>query len=181
MDVFIALLGLLGLLTVWLIFLLGLPWLLGFFLCRFAACWHEEDKIKTYFLISSSRLATLLIPKYMGFNSHIKTNLPFLYNQYCVNPYPNRLSLLGAIEYCIVDVISVWYGVCITGYFFFQNFSNRMIPVTVILLMCHAVVFFVLIVWNCSRRCDNDEVISKAEMKRRKRNCNNRLAKIRQR
>ncbi|MDD2956627.1 MAG: hypothetical protein PHD67_10010 [Oscillospiraceae bacterium] len=139
MDVLIALLGLL---FVWLIFLMGVPWFLGFFLCRIAACWHEEDKIKTYVFISSSSLAALLIPRYMGFNSRIRTNLLFLHNRYYANQYPDRLSLLALIEYCIAGIISIWYGVCITDYFFFQNYDNAMIPLTVTLFMCHAVFFF---------------------------------------
>lgn len=168
MDMFTALLSLLGLLLVWLVFLLGVPWLLGFFLCRLAACWHDADKIKTYFVVSSPRLSALLIPEYVGFNHHIRTNLPFLYNQYRVNPYPNRLSLLGLIEYCMVGLLSVWYGVCITGYFFFQDFNNPMILLTVILFMGHAILFAILINWNGSQGYGDDEVISRKEMKRRK-------------
>lgn len=174
MDIVIALLGFL---LVWFIFLIGPPWFLGIFLCRMAACWHEEDKIQTYFLIASPRLSRFLIPRYTGFNSRIRTNLPFLYNQYWVNAYPNRLSILGLIDYCVVGVISVWYGVCITWYFFFQNYDNLMIPVTVILFMCHAVVFFILINWNKSRSVADEEVISRAEMKRRKKDCQHKISK----
>ncbi len=168
MDRLMTLLKLSGFMLVWLAFLLGVPWFLGFFLCRFAACWHDKDKIKTYISVSSPRIAALLIPGHEGFSDHIRTNLPFLYNRYRVNPYPDRLSLLGLIEYCIVGLLSVWYGVCITEYFFLQNFNNPMILITIALFICHALIFVILINWNRSHGNGGEEIIQRKEMRRRK-------------
>lgn len=139
-------------LAVWLIFLLCPVCWLGFSPCRRAAWWTPSDKIQAHITISSPRLAKLLIPHYLGFGRHIRTNIPLLYGQYYVNGHPSQLSLLGLADYCVTTALSVWYGVYITAYFFFGRFDEPMLPVTFVLLMVHSLVSSILAHWNGSGR-----------------------------
>ena len=118
----------------WMIFLIVPIWLLGIQSARNSAWWSDEDKLQTYMELSSPAIAALLIPMYSGYSTHIRTNLPALYNQYLVNRYPARLSPLGAADYCVTAALGGWYGVCITAYFWLGRFDNPMIPLTLIFM-----------------------------------------------
>jgi len=156
-------------LFLWAVFLFGPVWLLGVMLCRWNAWWSEEDKVRKYFEIASPALAKGLIGTYSGYNTHIRTNIPALYNRYRVNRYPSRMSALGAAEYVVAGALTLWYAAGVTAYFFFGWFDNPMIFSGVVLLMLHAVVFFVLYGWNKSRvKWEKYEEISKQEMKARR-------------
>lgn len=162
------LIQLLALTAIWLIFLVGPIWLLGLRLCRLSARWDEGQKIQKYYVIASPALARLLIPRYIGYNRRINTNLPFLYDRCLVNRHPTRLSALGLLDYCVTALLGLWYGVNITGYFWLGRFDEPALPVTFVLLMIHALVFTILINWNNSRvRWDKYEVLTKAERKER--------------
>ena len=156
-------------LGLWLLFLVGVIWFLGIFTCRYSAWWNETNRIQAYIEISNPRLARLLIPRYIGYHNYMSTNIPLLYNRYFVNQYPARLSLLGLVDYCITAILAVWYGVCITAYFWLGWYDNPMIPLTVILFMIHAAIFFFLNGWNARINRDKIEVISRSEMVKRKR------------
>lgn len=156
-------------LGLWLLFLVGVIWFLGIFTCRYSAWWNKENRIQKYITISNPRLAGLLIPKYIGYNNYVRTNIPLLYNRYFVNQYPSRLSILGLIDYCVTAVLAVWYGACITAYFWLGWFDYPMIPLTVMLFMIHAALFTFLNGWNARIKWDEIEVISRAEMRKRKR------------
>lgn len=157
-----------ALVGVWLIFSAGMIWILGIQPCRNSARWYKEDKIQRYVEISSPRLARLWIPEYTGFSRYIGTNIPMLYDRYYVNEYPDRLSLIGLADYCVTTVLCLWYFGCITVFFWFGRAVNPTAPI--ILLMARFVIFGILHGWNRSRvRLDQAEVISRAEMKQRKR------------
>lgn len=149
-----------------LIFLVGPPWLLGFFLCRMSAVWTAQNKIKKYYVIQNPVLARLLIPRYIGFNTRIRTNIPLLYNRYYVNQYPKRLSRLGAVHYGVTLVLFGVYAPAIIGYFLLAEWSTQLIPVCILLFMAEAVVFTVLINWN-NGGWTGLPVITKEERRRR--------------
>ena len=164
--------------ALWLIFLLGVILITGQ-TCRRTSWWHEEDKIQGYIEISNPRLARLLIPEYLGCSTHIQTNIPALYNVFYVNKYPTRLSLVGLADYGATAILGIWYGVCITAYFWFGWYDNPMIPLTVGLLMARAVLFMFLGAWNGSRvRLEEMELISRVEWRRRKRDRKNRNGEL---
>ena len=156
------------LLLFWLIFLIGPIWLLGLQTCRSSSWWHEEDKIQKYIEVSP-RIAKLLIYKYIGHSTHIRTNIPALYNCYIINKFPTRLSVLGLTDYCVTAILSGWYGICITAYFWLGWYDNPMIPFTGILLIVHSILFGILNNWNSSRvNWEKYEVVSREEIKKRK-------------
>ena len=162
MKVFAALTALLFL---WSAFFFLPVWLTGIFLCRQNAWWTETDKVQKYYEVSSTKIAELLIGKYQGYSTFLRTNIPLLYNEYRVNKYPFRLSALGALNYCVTAAIAVWYGAGVTAYFFFGWFDNPMIISGFILLMAHCVIFFIFYTWNKSRiKWEQYEVISKKEL-----------------
>lgn len=149
------------------IFMLIPPWMLGGSLCRMSASWTEEDKVKTYFVIRVPWLAKLLIGQHFGCNSHFRTNLPILYNQFHVNPYPNRLSLLGLIDYLVTIPLCVDWIWVMSGYLCFRKFDNALIPTILLLLMLHALAATIMIGWNWDKRSEG-EPLSRAELKMRK-------------
>jgi len=152
------------------IFLIGPIWIVGIFICRQNAWWDEQDKVSTYFEIHSPRMADFLIGKYGGYSTCIRTNIPLFYNEFRINRYPARLSALGAANYAITIVFAIWYAVGITAYFFFGWTDNFLVPSGILLLMVQTFVFTILCNWNKSCvEWDKYEIISKQEMKRRRR------------
>ena len=80
---------------IWIVFALVPPWLCGFSLCRHNAWWTPADKVRAYVTIKNERLARLLIPEYIGWNSLVRIDIPILYNRYTMNKFPERLGALG--------------------------------------------------------------------------------------
>ena len=131
-----------------------------------SAWWCDGNRIQEYLEISLPEIAGLLTPGYLGYSSRIKTNIPALYDQFPVNRYPERLSMFGVIDYCVTEILSLRYGVCITDYFWFGRFDNSMIPVAIMLLIMHAIVFAILNSWNRPHvQWNKFEVVSWTEMK----------------
>lgn len=149
--------------TVWLIFLGGLIYFIAM-LCRQLAFWHETDRVKTYVTVRSPRIASLLIPKYVYIRQ-----VSVARSGYYINAYPNRLPLLALIDYCGAAILFSLYAVGITKYFFFSFFGNSLIPISVMLLMGYLIVFFFLLRWDHSRSLNEAALITRAEMKRLKR------------
>ena len=87
---------------IWIIFALVPPWLCGFALCRHNAWWTSADKVRGFVTIKSERLRRLLIPEYIGWNSVIRTDIPIFFNRYTMNKYPERLSVLGLLNYIVL-------------------------------------------------------------------------------
>lgn len=158
------------LLSLWLLFLVIPIWFLGMMLCRENAWWDEKDQIQKYVAIKSPRVSKYLIGQHGGYSTHIRTNIPLFYNQYYVNKYPTRLSVLGIVDYAVTTVIAAWYAAGITVYFFSGWFDNPMFPSGIILLMIHAAFSTILHGWNKSHvKWDEYEVVSRKELKSRKR------------
>ena len=153
-------------LPMWLLFLVGVVWCLGIFpRRRGTAWWHEKDRVKRY-VVLPPWAARLLVPAYMGFNDRFRTNLPFLYNKYYVNHHPDRLSLLGLVDYCVAAVLCLWYGGAVTAFFWGEGSGGAMLPVSVAALMISCVVSLVLGTWDHAGV--KLEVIGKKELARRK-------------
>lgn len=153
----------------WSVFFVGPIWHFGIQSCRMSSWWDDGYKQPKYFEIPP-RYAKLLILRYSGYNTHISTNIPALCNQYVVNKYPTRLSVIGVADYCVTAILESWYGVRITAYFWFGQFESPMVPLSMALLAVHSLIFGAVNVWNRSRVKPDYEVISKKEMKKRRRN-----------
>ncbi len=151
-----------------LLFVVTPPLMLGFGMARQLSWWTKHDKVKGYVTLSSSRFSKWLIPQYSGYNTQFSTNIPGLYNRFYLNEHPYRLSILGAVDYGIVAIISVFWVYHMVGYFFFLDFSNPNIPLIVILLMGHAVVAFLVAIWNQSARRNPVDAMTRAEWKQYK-------------
>ncbi len=152
----------------WSVFLVGPIWLFGVRSCRMSSWWDDGYQQPKYYEIPP-RYAKLLIPGYAGYHTYISTNIPALYNRYLVNKYPTRMSVIGVADYCVTAILGGWYGVRITAYFWFGQFESPMVPLSMALLAVHSLIFGVLNTWNRSRVKPDYEVISKEEMKKRKR------------
>lgn len=155
------------LLCIYFIFLIVPLFIGGFSTCRENAWWNERDRVQRYYEIKSPRIARLLIGEYSGFSTSIRTNVPLLFNRYLVNRYPSRISAMGVINYVVTAALAIWHSIAITAYFFFA--WPHFVPSDWILLMVHSLIFGILCDWNKSRvKFDRYEMISKGEMKRRK-------------
>lgn len=160
----------LALLTgVWLAFLVVPPWLCCFFVCRQAACWRPEDKIKGYVTITAPWKRRMLIPAYSGYHPRLRTNIPLLYTRFVLNPYPDRLSRLGLVDWWVSGAISAAWTVCVTLYFWAGIFHNPLLPALMAVMMVHALVMAVLINWNKSGAPAGGEGLTRAQLRERKR------------
>lgn len=123
----------------WLVFLIGPIYLCIISACRAAAWWHPQDKNPSYIEIKFPRLARLLIPRYSGDSSCLRTNIPIFYDRFVWNEYPNRLSRVGAICYGLATIPTFFYAYQISSYFFAGNFDNDMVPVSLGLLVISSI------------------------------------------
>lgn len=150
---------------IWLLFVTIPPWLCGFSICRNSAWWTGADRIKGYITIKNTRLARLLIPEYVGWNSFIRTDIPLFYNRYTMNKYPERLSIPGAISYVFVTLTSLFYWVCVTDFMFIHRLDDNLALWAFFALVGEAIVFFALESWNTANRKDPTIVITRQGMK----------------
>lgn len=131
--------------------------------------WSPKDKIKEYREIHNPYLARLLVPKYAGFNEYFRTNVPFFFNRYEINPAPGKISRLGVIACWVMIPLTVWYSVAVTAYFILamhgQKFSG-VIPALVAVIVGN-LTFYSISTWN-RRQCKPCEVITKKEMRKRR-------------
>ena len=171
MDVFMAALLLflrgvgmvVGGALIWIVFALVPPWLCGFALCRHNAWWTPADRVRAYISIGSERLARLLVPEYIGWNSYIRT--PIFFNRYTMNKYPERLSLLGLLNYIVTSVTTLGYWYCVTDFLFLRFIDPNWALWALFALVGEAVVFFALSNWNTAGRRDPAIVITRQGMR----------------
>lgn len=131
-------------------------------LCRELAFWHETDKIKDYVTVSP-RLAALLIPKYIYIRCVSVSR-----SGYYVNIYPNRLPMPALVDYCGAAILFILSALSCT--FYFLTFSvTSLLPVSAMLLMAYLIIFFFVLRWDHSRCLNEAALITRAEMKRLKR------------
>ena len=167
MEVVTSLLLIVG---IWCVFVIGVGEMLFIQPCRKNACWQDGGKFKRYIEISNPRLAAILIPQYIGFNDRMGTNIPFLYNKYYVNKYPNRISIWAVVSDFICGALYVLFVIGFTaGFFLQQKWAVNLIPVSVLGGMGYNVLMFVVSFGNAmDGKVNGMEIITKAEMKRRK-------------
>ena len=130
---------------------------------RLAAALHDPAHPKR--LTSLRSRARLLIPEYIGWNSFISTNIPILYNRYTMNKYPERLSVLGLLNYIVTILTSLGYWYCITDFLFLRFIDPNWALWALFALVGEAVLFFALENWNCSERRDPAVVITREGMR----------------
>lgn len=131
--------------------------------------WSPKDKIKTYREIKNSRLARLAVPKYAGFNEYFRTDIPVFFNRYEVNPAPDKISELGVIACWVMIPLMAWYSVAVSIYFLQAmrgEKSGGVIPALAAVIVGN-LVFYSVGMWN-RRQCKPCEVITKKEMRKRK-------------
>ena len=150
---------------IWIVFALVPPWLCGFSLCRHNAWWTSADKVRAYVTIKNERLARLLIPEYIGWNSLVRIDIPILYNRYTMNKFPERLGVLGLLNYIVTILTSLGYWYCITDFLFLRFIDPNWALWALFALVGEAVLFFALENWNCSERRDPAVVITREGMR----------------
>ena len=155
----------LGAAVIWAVFITLPPWICGFTIARHSAWWTPDDRISGYITIKNQRLARLLIPEYIGWNSFIHTDIPLFFNRYTMNKYSDRLSLTGALNYFVVTLTSVFYWVCVTDFLFIHRLDGNWALWAFFALVGEAVVFFALQNWNTARRREPSIVITRQGMK----------------
>jgi hypothetical protein len=131
--------------------------------------WSPKDKIKTYREIHNPYLARFLVPKYAGYNEYFRTNVPFFFNRYEVNPTPGKISMLGVAACWVMIPVTVWYVAALTAYFVLATQGkhfNGVIP-ALVAVMVGNLTFYSISIWN-RRQCKPCEVITKKEMRKRK-------------
>ena len=150
---------------VWLLFVTVPPWLCGFSLCRSNAWWTGDDKIKGYVTIKNVRLAHLLIPEYIGWNSVLHANIPLLCNRYTMNKYPERLGVLGLLNYIVTIPTCIAYWVCVTDFLFTHFLDGNWALWAFFALVIESVVFFALSNWNTGDRREPTILITRQGMR----------------
>ncbi len=150
---------------IWALFVTVPPWLCGFSLCRHSAWWTPDDRIKGYITIKSPRLAKLLVPEYIGWNSFLPAFIPLFFNRYTMNKYPERLSALGAVNYFFTTLTSLVYWVCVTDFLFIHLLDANWALWVFFALVIEAVVFFALANWNTANRREPTILITRQGMK----------------
>lgn len=148
---------------IWLLFVTVPPWFCGFSIARHSAWWTPADHIKGYITLKNARLARLLVPEYAGWNSFI--NVPFIFNRYTMNKYPERLSLLGAFNYFFVTLTTLAYWVCVTDFLFIHLLDDNWALWAFFALAIEGVIFFALENWNSGNRKEPTVVISRQGMR----------------
>lgn len=134
-----------------------------------ASRWTPKDKVKTYREIRSPYLSRLLVPKYAGFNQYFRTNVPLFFNRYAVNPAPGKISMLGVIAAWVMFPLMAWYSAAVSAYFILAIRGQRfggVIPALAAVIVGN-LTFYSLSLWN-RRQCKPCEVITKTEMRRRR-------------
>lgn len=154
------------LLFCWLVFLIGPIHLCVISACRSAAWWHPQDKNPSYIEIKSDFLARLLVPRYCGDSSYLRTNIPVFYDQFVWNDYPNRLSRIGAICYGAAIIPTAFYALQISSYFLAGNFDNDLVPVSLGLLVISGIGISVAARLNQGKR-EPPQLLTREEIKRR--------------
>ena len=149
----------------WVAFVTIPPWICGFAICRESAPWTNSDRIKAYVTIKNARLAKLLIPEYIGWNSFISTNIPLLFNRFTINKYPERLSIPALLNYVVTTLTSLAYIVFVTDFLFIRAFDRNLALWCLFALVGEAVVFFIITHWNSSERREPAVVITRQGMK----------------
>lgn len=152
-----------GAVLIWAVFVVVPPWLCGFTICRHNAWWTPADRIKGYITVKSARFARLLIPEYIGWNSFI--SIPLFFNRYTMNKYPERLSILGAVNYFFILLTCVAYWVCVTDFMFIHLLDDNWALWAFFALVIEAVVFFALGNWNTANRKEPTIVITRQGMR----------------
>ena len=150
---------------IWALFVTVPPWLCGFSLCRQNAWWTSADKLHAYVIIKNKRLASALVPEYIGWNSIIRLPVPLIYNRYTMNKYPERLSLVGLFNYIFTILTSLVYWVLVTDFLFLHFFDANWALYAFFTLVAEGVVFFALGNWNTSERRAPSVVITRQGMK----------------
>ena len=107
----------------------------------------------------------LLVPEYIGWNSVIRTDIPIFFNRYTMNKYPERLSVLGLLNYIVTILTSLGYWYCITDFLFLRFIDPNWALWALFALVGEAVLFFALENWNCSERRDPAVVITRQGMR----------------
>ena len=167
MEVVTSLLLIVG---IWCVFVIGVGEMLFIQPCRKNACWQDGGKFKRYIEITNPRLAAILIPQYIGFNDHFGTNISRLYNKYYVNKYPNRISIWAIICDFICGALYALFVIGFTaGFFLQQKWAENLLLISVFGGMGYNALMFVVAFGNAiDGKVKEMEIITKAEMKRRK-------------
>ena len=150
---------------VWAVFTAVPLWICCASLCRHNAWWTPDDKIRAYVTLKNERLARLLIPEYIGWNSFIRVDIPLIFNRYTPNKYPERLSVLGLFNYIFALLTGAAYFVCITDFVFLHLLDPNWALYALFALAGVGVVFFALENWNTGARRDPAVVITRQGMK----------------
>ena len=150
---------------IWLLFAAAPPWICGFALCRHTAWWTPADKVRAFVTVKNARLARLLVPEYIGWNSFIKTDIPLFFNRYTMNKYPERLSVLGLVNYIVTALTSLAYWACVTDFLFIHLLEADWALYALFALVGEGVVFFALENWNTGGRKDPSIVITRQGMR----------------
>lgn len=149
----------------WLVFLIVPIYFCLISACRSAAWWHPQDKDHSYFEIKSDRLAKLLIPRYCGYSSYLRTDIPLFYDRFVWNEYPNRLSRIGVVCYGSAAFPTAFYAYQISSYFLAANFDNDMVPVSLGLLVISSIVISIIARSNQGKR-ETPTLLTREEIKR---------------
>lgn len=159
----------------WLFVLVNVAWYFGLWDCRMAAWWKPGQKIQGYVRIPSKRLALLFISRFEGYNVHFNTNIPFYYNRWVMNQYPERMSYVGVLHYCITLPLVGWWTFEITRYFWAFQEGNKSVFHIAIILIVRCIIIRILVFWNDSKTEAGPEItkeelqaICKAEKQARK-------------
>lgn len=148
---------------IWALFVTVPPWLCGFVICRHNSWWTSADRVKAGITVRNRRLARLLIPEYIGWNSII--SIPLLCNRYTMNKYPERLSALGAVNWFFTVLTVLAYWVCVTDFLFIHLLDDSWALWTLFALVIEAVVFFALGNWNTANRKEPTIIITRQGMR----------------
>ena len=149
----------------WVAFVTLPPWFCGFAICRQSAPWTNADKIKGFITLKNPRLAKLLVPEYIGWNSYINTNIPIFFNRFTMNKYPERLSIPAFINYVVTALTSLAYIVFVTDFLFIRTFDPNWALWAFFALVGEAVIFFIISNWNVSGRREPTVIITRQGMK----------------
>lgn len=149
----------------WIAFVVVPPWLCGWLICRHNAWWTPADRLRGFITLRSERLQRVLVPVYIGWNSFLPGSLPVLCNRYTINKYPERLSVLGALNYFLSGLTALAYAYCVTDFLFIRLIDPNWALYSFFALALEAIIFLALGSWNTSERKDPVIVITRRGMR----------------